>query len=531
MLIRFHQAVSLAFFLSSLVIFSFTVSAQSTGLIRGVAVDSTGTRLSGVNVRLSSSDKGTVQESVTDETGSFRFFNIPFGSYLLSTDMQGFDVSVQNVTLNSIVPLVLEIQLNLTGFSLNVEVTSSSNEAIEPARSDYAVSSTAIENLTSGMPSRQIENLVLSTPGIIKDGKGVFHARGAHNQSSFVIDGIPVSDQLSAIYANSFDARNIEAMSVQTGNIAPEFGNKVSAVIQVSTRSGLGSGRRLFGGISLTGGTFNTGEAAFRLGGESVNKKSGWLISGANSFTDRFLDGPFQNATAIVDGLSITADGKGLNNYGNGQSFFARLDHLPNEKNIFKLNLVAARSRFNIANLPTQEIAGQRQVQENRNLAFYPSWQHIFNSKWSMIIAPYARFSTADSADSPADTPITFSFSRHLPTFGIVANAAFTNSRHQLKFGIDAFAFPASEAFNMQITDAGFNPLPANSTAIINPDGSVTFTFDPLLSDDEIDEILLGFNPNLIAYDRTILEQAALNGSAISGVPQYFSLAEKRTGK
>ena len=48
------------------------------------------------------------------------------------------------------------------------------------------------------VPSRQIENLVLSAPGIIKDGKGVFHARGAHNQSSFVIDGIPVSDQLSA---------------------------------------------------------------------------------------------------------------------------------------------------------------------------------------------------------------------------------------------------------------------------------------------------------------------------------------------
>ncbi len=357
-------------------------------------------------------------------------------------------------------------------------------------------------------------------------------ARGAHNQSSFVIDGIPVSDQLSAIYANNFDARNVEGMSVQLGNIAPEFGNKASAVIQVTTQSGLGRGRSVFGSVNIGGGSFGSGETSFKLGGENSARTFGYFISAANSFTSRYLDPPFQNATAdFGNGRVVTAGGAGLNNYGNGQSLFMRFDYVPNERDFFKLNLVVARSRFNIANTPSQELSGQRQVQQNRNLAVYPSWQHVFNDRWVMTIAPYLRFSTAVSLPSAGDTPVTFSVSRHLPTFGAVANASYVGNNHNLKFGIDAFAFPSSEAFDFQFTDPTFNPLPANSIATINPDGTVNFNFDSSLSQNEINRLLVNFNPNLIPYDRTILAQAAANNSIISGTPRPFDTVQKRTGR
>lgn len=509
-----------------------TLHAQSSGVVRGRVVDASGAAVVGARVTLENTPGGYAQAISTDEEGRYTFFNAPFNLYTLKIEQSGFATVTEEIALRTIVPVERNITLTVAAIGEQVEVTADAGAGLEPTRSEIAVDSLSIDNLTSAMPSRQIENLVLSVPGVVRDGKGVFHARGAHNQSSFVIDGVPVSDQLSAIYANNFDARNIEGMSVQLGNIAPEFGNKASAVIQVTTQSGLGRGRPIFGTVNLGGGSFGSGETSFKLGGESLSKKFGWFISGANSFTSRFLDPPFQNAVADFGqrGIITTGDA-GINNYGNGQSLFTRFDFVPNERNFLKLNIVAARSRFNVANTPSQELNGQRQVQQNRNLAIYPAWQHVFNEEWVMTIAPYLRFSTAVSSPSAGDTPVTFGVARHLPTFGAVANAAYVGSNHNLKFGIDAFTFPSSEAFNFQITDPTFNPLPANSQAAINPDGTVNFAFDSSLTQAETETLLVGFNPNLLAYDRTILAQSALNGSTITGTPRGFNAVQKKTGK
>ena len=35
---------------------------------------------------------------------------------------------------------------------------------------------------------------------------GAIHPRGAHNQMTYVIDGVPFSDQLTGAFANALDA-------------------------------------------------------------------------------------------------------------------------------------------------------------------------------------------------------------------------------------------------------------------------------------------------------------------------------------
>lgn len=511
---------------------SLAAYAQSAGVVRGRVSDASGAIVVGANARLENSRRGYSQTATTDTDGRFQFFNVPFDAYTLIVAQSGFAETTQTIALRSIVPFEAEVSLAVVGVSEQVNVSANDSGSIEPARSEYGVDSASINNLTGALASRQIENLVLSVPGTSKDGKGTFHPRGAHYQASFVIDGVPVSDQLSTIYANNFDARNTADLSVQLGNIAPEFGNKVSAVIQLTTQSGLGSGRKIFGGLTFSGGSFASVETGFKLGGETANKKFGYFVSGAANRTSRFLDAPFQNASAdFGGGQIITADGRGFHNRGINQNLFSRFDYAPNDKNFLKLNLVLARSRFEIPNIPSQQINGQDQVQENRNLAVYPSWQYIFNQNLALTIAPYLRISTATSDASSGDTPISFTQNRRLPTYGIVANLAYSGGGHQFKTGIDTFVFPVSERFSFQLTDPNFNPLPANSTATIRADGSVAFRFDPTLTQAEIDELLLSFNPNLIAFDRTITAQAAANNSTITGTPRFFNTSPQTTGK
>lgn len=528
----FASNVNILTLAALLTIFSIEISAQSAGVVRGRVSDAGGAIVVGATVRLENSQRGLVQTATTDDDGRFQFFNIPFDVYTLNVAQSGFAEAKRQIVLRSTVPVEAEILLAVADVNAQVTVSANNSETVEPTRSEYGVDRASVRNLTGALASRQIENLVLSVPGTSKDGKGTFHPRGAHYQASFVIDGIPVSDQLSTIYANNFDARNTEDLSVQLGNIAPEFGNKTSAVIQLTTQSGLGSGRRVFGGLTLGGDTFNSAEVGFKLGGEDFDKKFGYFISGAANRSSRFLDTPFQNASAdFGSGQIITADGRGLHNRGANQNLFSRFDYTPNDANFFKLNLVLARSRFEIPNTASQELNGQDQVQENRSIAVYPSWQHIFNQNTALTIAPYLRISTTQADASAGDTPISFLQERRLPTYGIVANLAYSGGGHQFKTGIDTFVFPVSERFSFQLTDPNFNPLPTNSTATIRPDGSVVFAFDPNLTQTEINALLLNFNPNLIAYDRTILAQAAANNSNITGTPGFFNTSPRKTGK
>ena len=506
---------------------SFSALAQSAGTVRGVVTDVGDATVPGANVTLENGLTGYRREATTAADGRFTFFNVPFGSHAVTVVLPGFAVTAREVVLRSSVPIEIDLQLALAGVKEEVVVTA----AREPARSDYTVDRTSLDRLPGALASRQLENLVLSVPGTAKDGEGTFHPRGAHYQASFVIDGVPISDQLSTVYANNFDPRNAEDISVQLGNIAPEFGNKASAVIQIATQSGLGSRRRAFGSVTAGGGSWNAFETGVKLGGQTRDNRLGYFLSAAANRSARFLDAPFQNAVVDVDGEQVEADGRGLHNTGAGQSFFARLDYVPNAQNFFKVNLTLARSRFDVPNLPSQARSGQDQVQENRNFAAYPSWQRVLGQGSALTIAPYVRINSSEADDSPGDTPITFDYDRRLPTYGVVANVAYSSGKHQLKTGIDVFAFPVRERFGFELTSATFNPLPARSSATINPDGTVAFQFDPRLSQDEIDELLLGFNPTLIAYDRTILSQAAANGSVIAGAPGRFTTSPERTGR
>ena len=60
---------------------------------------------------------------------------------------------------------------------------------------------------------------------------------------TFVVDGLPISDQLTGAFANSLDVAVVQTAELLTGNIPAEFGSKVSGVAVLNSRSGLGTGR------------------------------------------------------------------------------------------------------------------------------------------------------------------------------------------------------------------------------------------------------------------------------------------------
>src|SRR5260370_23800882 len=87
-----------------------------------------------------------------------------------------------------------------------------------------------------------MEQIVTSTPGFAKDENGRFHFQGAHSQSEYVIDGQTISDQTGVTFSNSIDPGIAQGIEIIYGNVPAEFGEKVGAVINLTTKSELGSG-------------------------------------------------------------------------------------------------------------------------------------------------------------------------------------------------------------------------------------------------------------------------------------------------
>ena len=77
---------------------------------------------------------------------------------------------------------------------------------------------TRIEQLPVAVSSRGLEAVLVSFPGFAQNANGAIHPRGAHNQMTFVVDGLTISDQLTGAFANSLGVGVVQTVELVTGN-------------------------------------------------------------------------------------------------------------------------------------------------------------------------------------------------------------------------------------------------------------------------------------------------------------------------
>ena len=101
--------------------------------------------------------------------------------------------------------------------------------------------------------------MLLSAPGFIPSQNGRIHVRGSHGQIQYVVDGVPMTDEYSEAFANPLDPRYVKSAEVMTGGIPAEFGGKLAAVVDITSKSGLDEPRKVSGDASLNFGTLRRG--------------------------------------------------------------------------------------------------------------------------------------------------------------------------------------------------------------------------------------------------------------------------------
>lgn len=436
------------------------VSGQATATLTGQVLDPAGSGIPAAAVTLSNVATGFKRTVETDEAGLFTLRNIPLQGYELQASAEGFDAYREVLALRSNVPLERLMTLAIAGRKETLEVTAIEHATLidlEATGSRAELHLNVIEKLPLPPGARGVEAILLTMPGFAANANGAIHPRGAHNQMSYVIDGMPISDQFTGSFATSIDPSLVQSLELFTGDVPAEYGSKVSGVASITTRSGFDGTGKTFGFAEVGAGGFDAGNSALQLGGSLG--RLGYFASASAVKSNRFLDTPSLD---------------NLHNGGNSERAFTRLDFHLSDKDFLRASAMSGRSSFQLANLRSQHANGQQQRRLLRDAAISLGWVRLLSPTATFDTTTSYRTTIAQLLPSAGDTPVTASLARHLSTFSTFNRWNVDDGRHRLRLGVDYQRFPVSENFFFAITNPNFNH-PASSS----------------------------FNPNLAPFDLT----------------------------
>jgi hypothetical protein len=429
--------------MAAVILFSIMARAQTVATLRVEVLDPNGGAVPGAVVTLNNLLTGFERRAHADAAGSAPFSNIPFHTYQLRIEAPGFTPEHQTVSLRSNVPVELAVVLRLAARSERITVSATEIAALVDAEATgtrTTVQTSRFERMPIAVGSRGLEAMLASFPGFAPNANGAIHPRGAHNQMTYLVDGMPISDQLTGSFASSLDPNMVQTIELFTGNVPAEFGSKVSGVAHLTTRSGLGTGRAFTGSTEVSAASFDTLASSTQFGGE--RGRLGYFASVFLVRSHRFLD-------------QVSLDN--LHNGGNAGRAYARLDYQASSKDFLRVHLMGGRSLFELANLRSQHANGQEQRQLLRDFAAWAGYVRSLSPNATYDLTASFRTSLAQLFPSPGDTPVTASQERHLSTVTLANRLNFARGSHVLRGGLDAQFFPLSESFTFGITDPDFN--------------------------------------------------------------------------
>ncbi|MBK7109865.1 MAG: TonB-dependent receptor [Chitinophagales bacterium] len=228
------------FTLTLIIIFAYAAQAQ-TGDVRGFVYDlKTGEPVIFTNVIIS----GTSQGAATDVNGFFSISKVPVGTYnLLVTNIE-YDSLFQEVIVEDGKITTVKLELVTAERTLNVvTVTAQTQERMTEVKiSTIPITVKQIERLPSIGGEPDLAQYLQVLPGVIFTGDqgGQLYIRGGSPiQNKVLLDGMVIYNPFHSIGLFSvFETDIIRSVDVYTGGFGAEYGDRISAVIDITSRDG-----------------------------------------------------------------------------------------------------------------------------------------------------------------------------------------------------------------------------------------------------------------------------------------------------
>ena len=203
----------------------------TTGVLEGKIRDKqTKEILVGVNVIIA----GTLYGTMTNAEGLYRINNVRAGVYDVRYSILGYKpIVMKSVTILPDLRTRIDMDLEATAIEMEAVEIRAERPLIQKdlAATAFLYGEVKLEKL----PVSSFREVLLLQPSTTLEG----NVRGGKsNEVTFLVDGLPVQDVIGGGLGTMLPRSSLTELSIQTGGFNPEYGNAMSGVVNVITKSG-----------------------------------------------------------------------------------------------------------------------------------------------------------------------------------------------------------------------------------------------------------------------------------------------------
>jgi len=205
--------------------------AQSTTHLSGVVTNAQNAPV--IAAAVLATGGNLVLRTKTDRHGAFTFAAVPPGTY-------NVDISAPEGHAS------LRVDLTSAGTSITVALTQvkeigrTAVTSRPPAHGSGTDVSLSAENLTRSPASGNLSELLVQLPGAARGANGVVHINGDHGDINYVVDGVPIPQELNRTVGGEFDSNDLAFVEVLQGAYPAQYGERFASVVNINTRNGNG---------------------------------------------------------------------------------------------------------------------------------------------------------------------------------------------------------------------------------------------------------------------------------------------------
>ena len=244
-------------------------------------------RVAQVNVELRDQEGTLVTSESTNDAGEFTLIAPHDGVFSIQAiqDTYRSEHVVIEVGQAALAPIVLtltetqEVALEIVAPLAPINSNSSSET--------YAVSRKDIEALPQGN-NLDLADLLLTIPSAAGGTLNHVYIRQDHANLQFRIDGVPIPDTVTSQFTDLLSPRAWERADIILGGMEAQYGNRTTAVIDITSKSGTKPG---FGSIGVFGGSNETVLPSFEYGGTAGDRFRFYVMNNYRT-TNRAIDPP-----------------------------------------------------------------------------------------------------------------------------------------------------------------------------------------------------------------------------------------------
>lgn len=239
------------FLLALFALLSATLWGQATSQIQGIVSDSTGSAISGAEVKATQTETGIVRTITTSADGTYFLSNLAVGPYRLEVSKEGFTTYVQTgivLQVNTNPTIDVTLQVGQVTQSVTVEATAPLIETQNTSIGGVLENKRILELPLNGRNAAEMVQLIgAAVPGGrngtagFPGGLNISVAGGQLSGIGYTLDG--------TMYNNLFDAVNLpfpfpdalEEFKVETSTLTAQNGTHAAAAVSAVVKSGSNS--------------------------------------------------------------------------------------------------------------------------------------------------------------------------------------------------------------------------------------------------------------------------------------------------